>query len=225
MNTETLVTDVILSKHPNCTSPALEAFHPYVSSPALIDLEITSNIVDWVPKTMKGAAGPWFIGTVNWQDWTLHYGPSSREFQEFIATLVWWLANTYPPWEAYRSIVASRLTVLDNCPGVRLVIIRDILLRILGNCVLKSCGKDVTHTCGVQLSFTLVIFLPWISTSLLIRDMVRCLILGKASVDRNEVVCLSICWAGLRGPIACSLLGGGIPTQNSGYGGTRLCTS
>ena len=30
---------------------------------------------------------------------------------------------------------------------------------------------------------------------------------------------VSVCWSGLRGPIAYSLLGGGIPTQNSGYVG------
>ena len=36
---------------------------------------------------------------------------------------------------------------------------------------------------------------------------------------------LYVCWSGLRGPIGCSLLGGGIPTQNSGYGDTRLCPS
>ena len=32
-------------------------------------------------------------------------------------------------------------------------------------------------------------------------------------------------WSGLRDPIACSLLGGGIPNQNSGYKSTRLCPS
>ena len=54
VNTETLAADVLFSKHPNYTSPALEEFHPYFSSPALIDLDITSGIVDRVPKTMKG---------------------------------------------------------------------------------------------------------------------------------------------------------------------------
>ena len=57
-NKETLITYLLFSKHPNRTSPALEAFHPYVSSPTLIDLNITSKIFDRVPKTMKGAAGP-----------------------------------------------------------------------------------------------------------------------------------------------------------------------
>ena len=58
VNTEILVAYVLLSKHHNRTSPALEAFNPYVSSPALIDMDITSDIVDQVTKTMKGAAGP-----------------------------------------------------------------------------------------------------------------------------------------------------------------------
>ena len=57
VNTETLVADVLLSKYPNHTPPALEAFHPYVSSPALINLDITSDIFDQVTNTMKGAAG------------------------------------------------------------------------------------------------------------------------------------------------------------------------
>ena len=32
-------------------------------------------------------------------------------------------------------------------------------------------------------------------------------------------------WAGLRDPIACSLLSGGSPSHNSGYKSTRLCPS
>ena len=68
VNMETLVADLLLSKHPNHTLPALEAFHPYVSSPTLIDLEITLEIVERVHKTMKGAEEPWRIEKVNWQD-------------------------------------------------------------------------------------------------------------------------------------------------------------
>ena len=56
VKTGTSVVDVLHSKQPNRTLPPLEVFCPYVSSPALIDLEITSDIVDWVAKTMKGAA-------------------------------------------------------------------------------------------------------------------------------------------------------------------------
>ena len=58
VNTETLVADVLFYKQLNRTSPALEEFHPYVSSPALIHLDTTSDIVYRVPKRMKGAAVP-----------------------------------------------------------------------------------------------------------------------------------------------------------------------
>ena len=57
VNTETLVTYVLFSKHPNLTFPAFKEFHSYFPSPALINLDITSDIVDWVPKTIKGASG------------------------------------------------------------------------------------------------------------------------------------------------------------------------
>ena len=56
VNTDTLVADFLFSKHLNRTLPALEAFHPYVLSPDLVNFDITSNIVDRVPKSMKGAA-------------------------------------------------------------------------------------------------------------------------------------------------------------------------
>ena len=51
VNTETLVAYVRFFKHPNRTSPALEAFHPYVFSPDLIDLDTKSDIFYREPKT------------------------------------------------------------------------------------------------------------------------------------------------------------------------------
>ena len=60
------------------------------------------------------------------------------------------MTNTYPPWAAYRSIVAGRLIGLDKCPGVWPVGIGEILQRILGKCVLQACGEDETHACGVD---------------------------------------------------------------------------
>ena len=54
-------------------------------------------------------------------------------------------------------------------------------------------------------------------------------IVGVLMVDRQSSggcrIGYFFFWTDLRGPIACSLLGGAIPTQNSGYGVTRLCPS
>ena len=42
---------------------------------------------------------------------------------------------------------------------------------------------------------------------------------------KNTTFLFFFFWYGLRDPIACSLLGGGIPSQNSDYKVTRLCLS
>ena len=98
---------------------------------------------------MQGTAGLGGIGAVAYQEWTLRYGLSSPDLQEAIYTLVWWIANTYPHWEAYRAIFAGLLIGLDNFPGVQSIIIGEILQRMLGTCVLEACDKDVTNTHGV----------------------------------------------------------------------------
>ena len=54
----TSVAHILCFKHPGLTSPALEVFHPYASIPALIDLEMTSDIINRVAKKMHGMSGP-----------------------------------------------------------------------------------------------------------------------------------------------------------------------
>ena len=85
--TGTSVANVLHFKHLDPTSPAFEAFHPYTSIPTLIDLEIMSNIIERMAKNMQGSSGTGGIDEKSWQDWTLHYGPFSRHFQEATATL------------------------------------------------------------------------------------------------------------------------------------------
>ena len=48
---------------------------------------------------------------------------------------------------------------------------------------------------------------------------------GSQSMVPDESSSSSFFWSGLHDHIACSLLGGGIPTQNSGYRDTRICPS
>ena len=53
---------------------------------------------------------------------------------------------------------------------------------------------------------------------------------GNGNITNEEVmdkldIFFFFLWAGLRDPIARSLLGGAVPSQNSGYKFTRLCPS
>ena len=55
----TLVEDVLRKKHPYPTSLAMAAFSSYYSTPARIDLDITSDIIDQATKKMQGITGPY----------------------------------------------------------------------------------------------------------------------------------------------------------------------
>ena len=61
--------------------------------------------------------------------------------------MVKWLANSYPPWAAYRAITWCRLVGLDKCPGVQPIGIGDILRRLLYKVLLKVTGKEATRAC------------------------------------------------------------------------------
>ena len=55
--TGTSAEQILRFKNPGLISPALEVFHPYASIPALIDLEIKSDIINRVAKEMHSMAG------------------------------------------------------------------------------------------------------------------------------------------------------------------------
>ena len=67
------------SNHPNPTFTDFEAFNPYTSTTALIDLDITSNIVEQVDNTMQGKYVLGGIGESACKYWMNHYGTSSQD--------------------------------------------------------------------------------------------------------------------------------------------------
>ena len=58
------------------------------------------------------------------------------------------MANSLPPWAAYRAIMACRLVVLDKRPGVRLVGIGETLHRALAKLVMRSSGDQAKAAFG-----------------------------------------------------------------------------
>ena len=59
-----------------------------------------------------------------------------------------WLANTSPPWAAYRAAMANRLVALDKQPGTRPVGIGEVNRRLRAKCLLKAIGLQATAACG-----------------------------------------------------------------------------
>eukprot|EP00957_Ditylum_brightwellii_P140455 10701302-Ditylum_brightwellii.AAC.1 len=109
-----------------------------------------AGTVQHIASQIQGSARPGGVEAVSWQDWLLRFGAASLKLREAVAKLTWWLANTRPAWAAYRVLVAGRLIALDKCPGVRPVGVGEILLRMMGKCIIAVCGEDATQACGIQ---------------------------------------------------------------------------
>ena len=67
------------------------------------------------------------------RNWHLCFGCASEEFRVVVASLADWMANSSPPWAAYRELMACRLVALDKRPGVRPVGIGETL-RLVPRC-------------------------------------------------------------------------------------------
>ena len=78
----------------------------------------------------------------------LRFGCASEELRVVVARLAEWMTNSYPPWAAYRALMACRLVVLDKRPGVRPVDIGETLRRALAKLVMRAAGDQAKTSCG-----------------------------------------------------------------------------
>ena len=58
------------------------------------------------------------------------------------------MANSYPPWTTYRTIMSCHLVALDKRPGVRPVGIGDMLRQALAKLVMRVAGDQGKTACG-----------------------------------------------------------------------------
>ena len=58
-----------------------------------------------------------------------------------------WLANTSPPWAAYRATMANSLVAMNKMPGVRLLGIEEIYSRLWAKLVIKDCESQSKLSC------------------------------------------------------------------------------
>ena len=72
-----------------------------------------------VAKKLGGAAGVDSVDAANARAYLTVYGRVMAELREDMAEWGEWLANTSPPWAAYRGMLTRRLVALDKQPGTR----------------------------------------------------------------------------------------------------------
>ena len=149
------VLEVLRGKHPKMRDPDPDmadddrgSFEPYEATPQPLPLCITEEVVEKVASRLSGSAGPGGADSVDLRNWLLRFGAESERLRSVLASLAEWLANTSPPWAAYRALMAARLVALDKCPGVRPVGIGEIVRRLLAKCVLNVVGSQATAAAG-----------------------------------------------------------------------------
>ena len=79
---------------------------------------------------LKEAAGLTTVDAVALSSWLLCFGSTLTKLREEMAQWTEWLANTSPPWAAYRATMASHLVSMDKMPGGRPLGIGEINCRI-----------------------------------------------------------------------------------------------
>jgi hypothetical protein len=82
--------------------------------------------------------------------WLLEFGAASRKLRTTVANFGEWLSNGYPPWAAYRALMAGRLMSLDKMPGIRPIGIGETWRQCIAKCVLKVAGSEAKEACGTD---------------------------------------------------------------------------
>jgi hypothetical protein len=147
------VWQVLQEKHPALRDPTTVghedgAFEPYPDLPAPVPVSVTQDDVEAIFPCLSGAAGPGGTDAVDLANWLLCFGRESEALREEMAAGTNWLANTSPPWAAYRAAMANRLVALDKQPGTRPVGIGEVYRRLRAKCLLKAIGLQATAACG-----------------------------------------------------------------------------
>ena len=147
------VLEILKEKHPDMREPDLSnpnhhAFEHYDSQPEPIPLLVTAMDIEEVSRKISGGAGPSGVDYIDLRNWLLRFGAESEGLRVEMANWTNWLANSHPPWAAYRALMAARLVALDKEPGVRPVGIGEIYRRLMAKTTIKATGTKATVACG-----------------------------------------------------------------------------
>jgi hypothetical protein len=144
------VANVLKSKHPDARVPDASLLPTYSETPDFVDLSITEDVVETVAKRLAGSAGLGGTDAHALTNWLLQFGVASQKLRVALAGFAEWMANEFPPWAAYRGIMAGRLLALDKSPGIRPIGVGETWRRAIAKCILQAAGKDAKEACGTD---------------------------------------------------------------------------
>ena len=114
----------------------------------MVPLYFTEDDVIWVESKLSVAAGVLVSETIELRKCLLRFGCLTEDLIVVVARLADWMANSFPPWAAYRALLACHLVALDKRPGVRPMGIGEKLRWALAKIVMRAAGDQVKAACG-----------------------------------------------------------------------------
>jgi hypothetical protein len=104
------------SKHPNAWIPEVASLPKYTITPDFVDVSIYEESDKKVAQQLSGSAGLGGTDGHALQHWLLRFGMASQKLRKALAEVTNWLANDFPPWPAYRALMAGQLSHPGQMP-------------------------------------------------------------------------------------------------------------
>ena len=144
------VEEVLHSKHLDARTPGTNLFPQFAELPDFVDLDITEDVVKKVAGRLRGSAGLGGTDANAVSSWLLQFGEVSQKLRKVVAEFGKWPANTFPPWAAYRALMAGRLIAICKFPGVRPVGAGKIWRRLIAKTIIEVADEEAKEACGTD---------------------------------------------------------------------------
>ena len=147
------VIDILREKHPDPTIPDESHFDEYSAevteeSMTTMSLYFTDKDVAKAAKGLGGCAGPAGIGGLVLRGWVLRKGVPFKKLRIELAKWAELMSNGSPPFTLYRAMNHNRVLPADKKPGVRPLIVGEIMMRLISVCIIEQVGPQATTACG-----------------------------------------------------------------------------
>ena len=135
-------------RFPPVENTACTSFEEYEDVPETVPLDFTEDDITWVASKLYRTASALGAEAMELRNCLLCLGCVSKDFRVVVASLTYWMANSSPPWAAYRALMVCRLVALYKRPRVRPVGIGETLCQALAKIVMRAAGDQAKTAWG-----------------------------------------------------------------------------
>ena len=84
----------------------------------MLPLDFTEDDVTWVALKISGAAGVLGAEAIYLHNWLIRFGCASGELRFVVSNMAGYIANSYPPWADYCSLMSFCILAMGKSLGV-----------------------------------------------------------------------------------------------------------